>query len=138
MTETRQLLVNKIMCPDGTVLQSFHRYDYKEHVQEDGDEYFIDGGLEYQRYGGTSVDKIINLAVYTDSPHEIIRQEVVWGNRFDKNMNPLPEIRWIPIKDLTNDHLVAVYYHTQTGVYNKIMLDEINYRDLTLEDFKNE
>lgn len=135
MIESRKLLVNKIMCPDGTVLQSLHRYDFVEHTTSDGDYYFIDGGLEYQRYGGTHLDKVVNLAIYDTDPHTTIREEVVWGNRYDKDKNLLPKTRWIKIKDLTNDHLAGIYHHVEVGTYSKIMLDEINYRGLNLEDF---
>lgn len=37
----RELLVNKIRCPDGTILESRHRHDFKQHIQDDGREYFI-------------------------------------------------------------------------------------------------
>ena len=39
----RQLLVNKIQCPDGTIIQSKHQHDFVQHTQEDGREYAVVG-----------------------------------------------------------------------------------------------
>lgn len=36
------------------------------------------------------------------------RECLFWGQRYDKDMNMLPEVRWILIKDMTTDHIKAV------------------------------
>ena len=45
----RQLLLNRMKTPDGTILTSEHVHDYKQHLDKNGDTYMLDGGTEYQR-----------------------------------------------------------------------------------------
>ena len=132
MNEEPKLLHNSIQCPDGTILVSRHRHDFVEHKQEDGREYFIDGRLEYQRVGYSDRD-YTNLAVYEGDNHTLIRERFEWGKNFEKDMNRLPETIYLKLKDITQDHLVALIEYTN-GTYNtrihKVFVDELEYRNL--------
>lgn len=130
MTKQRELLVNKIQCPDGTILQSTHRHDYKEHTQEDGRSYFVDGGLAYQRIGHSDLE-FTDLSIYSDDPHEVIRKGFTWTSIYDKNGKLLdnPEVRFL--KDLDDKHVETLCYYTLKGYpekINKVFVDEFNYR----------
>jgi len=69
----RKLVYNAIRTPDGTLLESLNRHDYRTHLDKNGETYVNDGGNEYIR---RSLNKIEaeDLSVYTDSPHEQIRK----------------------------------------------------------------
>lgn len=128
--EQRQLLVNKIQCPDGTILESKHRHDYREHTQEDGRTYIIDGGLNYQRIG-FSDREYADLSVYADDDHSIIREDFEWVRRMDKNKKLLEEPQILKLKDLSNNHVESLCYFTVKGFpdfINKVFVDEHNYR----------
>lgn len=128
--EQRQLLVNKIQCPDGTILESKHRHDYQEHTQEDGREYMVDGGLIYQRIG-FSDEEFKDLTVYTDDDHSLIREHFEWTRRMDKNKKMLSEPQILKLKDMSNDHIENLCYFTVRGYpdfINKVFVDEHNYR----------
>ena len=126
----RELLVSKIRCPDGTVLQSTHQHDFKQHIQEDGREYFIDGGTQYQRIG-FSDEEFKDLSLYSDDPHEKIREDFIWGRNFGKNGKKLPQAEYIALKDLEDDHLESLCYFTLKGYpakINQVLVNEWNYR----------
>ena len=125
------LLHNSIMCPDGTVLVSKHQHDFQMHVQEDGREYFVDGGLQYQRIG-YSDKEYTNLCVSSDDPHEKIREPFEWARNFDKDMNKLPRPEVIKLKDITDDHLIALVEWTKDSYpkeIHKVFVDEVEYRN---------
>tara|TARA_R110000851_G_C12795886_1_gene536878 strand:+ start:31 stop:435 length:405 start_codon:yes stop_codon:yes gene_type:complete len=127
----KQILVNKIRCPDGTILESRHRHDYREHVQEDGEEYFIDGGLDYVRYGGTCIDKIEVLTSYYGDDHTDIRENFTWGRNFNKEMNRLPKTEFVLLKDITDSHLEALIDYTKdfsVKEINMLFKDELVFR----------
>lgn len=127
----KEILVNKIKCPDGTILESRYQHDYQCHVQEDEREYFVDGGLQYQRVG-SSDDEFTNLAVYSTDSHDKIRDNFVWGRSMDKNGKLLPEVEYIKLKNLTDDHVETLVYftlhHNYPSKINKVFVDEHNYR----------
>ncbi|AUR86413.1 hypothetical protein NVP1084O_206 [Vibrio phage 1.084.O._10N.261.49.F5] len=130
MLSDKQLLVNKIQCPDGTILESRHRHDFQIHTQQDGREYFTDGGLEYQRIGASD-EEFTNLAVYTTDPHEKIREEFVWGRNMDKKGKTLVQTEYLKLKDLEDDHVKTLCYFTLKGYpdkINKVFVDEHNWR----------
>lgn len=123
---TRKLLHNSIMCPDGTILVSVHRHDFVQHKQDDGRKYSVDGGLAYQHTGFSDTD-YTDLSVYSDSPHEDIRNCFTWTRRFDEDMNLLPSPERVLLKDITESHLKALVKYT-----------EESYPDYINEVFKNE
>lgn len=129
----RELLYNAIRCPDGTIIQSRHQHDYVEHTQADGSVYIVDGGLEYSRYGGTHLGLIDLLQVYTDDPHEKIREVFEWGNCLDKDGNDLGKTTYRKLKDLDDSHVVALVKWTSEGYpskINKVFVDEMKWRGL--------
>ena len=132
MINNNPLLHSCIQCPDGTLLVSRHQHDFVQHIQADGREYFLDGGLQYQRIG-YSDQEYINMSAYAEDPHTLIRERFEWGNRFDKDMKPLPKMVYIKLKDITCDHLIALVEYTSSDYpehIHKVFQDELAYRSL--------
>ena len=89
------------------------------------------GGLVYQRLG-YSDEIYVNLSCYTDDPHGIIRERFEWGRRYDADMNPVP-LEYIKLKDITDDHLLALVEFTKEGYdkkFSKVFKDEVEWRGL--------
>ena len=99
-----QLIANRIQTPDGTILQSFNRHDYKEHLDANGEVYIVDGGLEYQRRS-LNQEPATDLSVYVGDDHQHIRTAFCWGT-YGK-CGTLPR-RWVPLADLDTDHILAI------------------------------
>lgn len=102
---TPQLLAQRIQTPDGTILQSFNRHDYKTHVDAITNEtYMVDGGLDYCR--GT-VNKVpaTSLCVFVGDDFHHIRSAFCWGTRGVNGDQPL---KYVPLKDLDIDHIQAI------------------------------
>lgn len=100
----KQLIHNSIQTPDGTILTSKHRHDFVCHLDKNGEEYQIDGGLDYQR-GSVNTIPARDLSVYDDEPHKIIREYLErgsYGKEFDQSL------KYIKLKNMTDDHLEAV------------------------------
>jgi len=91
----KELLVNRIQTPDGTILTSTHRHDYVTHIDKNGETYMLDGGTDYVR---TSINKepAVNISIYTDSPFEEIRNNLVRN---------AANGRQVLLKDMTVQHL---------------------------------
>ena len=102
---TQQLLAQRIRTPDGTILQSFNRHDYKTHLDaKTGETYMVDGGLDYCR--GT-INKVPaeDLCVYVGDDFNHIRAAFSWGTRGKDGQQPL---KYVPMKDLDTDHIQAI------------------------------
>lgn len=126
---TDQLLVNKIICPDGTELHSKHRRDYKEHEQDDGRIYFIDGGFDYQRIGFSDTE-FTNHTYYVGDDHSKIREHFTWISRLDKDENPIEPVER-KLKDLTDGHINALVGWTKEDYpkyINDLFIAEKEYR----------
>ena len=124
MTEVR-LIANRWQCPDGTVLQSMHRYDCVTHKDTlTGEDCLVDGGLfGYIRIAGN----LKNLCVYSNDPHELQRESFHWGTygRDGKRART-----FIAAKDMTTDHIEAVI-ETQDRIapeIKELFLNELAYR----------
>lgn len=121
------ILANRIQTPDGTILQSFNRHDFKMHKDAvTGESYGIDGGCDYLRRIGT-MSGCKDLSVYSDDPHEVIREAMHWGTRGKDGKQPLT---YIPLKDMETSHIQACL-ETQPrmhSAFRQSMINELEYR----------
>jgi hypothetical protein len=140
------LLANWIMCPDGTMLPSFHRHDYRVHETEDRAESdisphterevrlsVVDGGSDYLRRGG----KYTEMSVYSDDPFEVIRRFVCRGGR---GKDSTEHLTWTPLFRINDEWLLAlIEYESEsnpTNLFLKYYEMELEYRkinNLTIE-----
>ena len=127
--EKARIVSNRILTPDGTILESMHRHDYVTYEDANGLEYMVDGGLDYLRRNVHDDAPYIELSVYSDSPHDVIREVFKWGTRGKDGRKPLT---YVPLKDLTTEHIEAIL-ETQTHIQEfirNIFLDELNFRKI--------
>jgi hypothetical protein len=121
------LLANRIITPDGTVLQSLSTHHYCAHRDRKTDEvYFTDGGLSYVRRSVNKVPATV-ADVYSDSPFSEIRSAFHWGTRGEDGMQPL---QYVPLKDLTTEHIRNILMSQTHLVYDIVcaFIQEIQYR----------
>jgi len=120
------LLVNSIQCPDGTIIESRHWHDFVQHIQEDGRSYAVDGGNVYQRIM-FSDKEFKDLSVYSDDPHELIRERFTWGTYGPDRDQPLS---FILLKDMTEDHIQAILdtQHQITKSVRLMFMSELVFR----------
>ncbi|MCY9861105.1 hypothetical protein OTK49_00985 [Vibrio coralliirubri] len=105
----KQLIINQMRTPDGTLLISYHTHDFVSHTDANGDEYFVDGGTSYQRHSVNN-EPLIDESIYVGADHELIREHFTWGTRGKDGLSPL---EFKPLKDLTSEHIKAIL-ETQT------------------------
>ena len=123
-----RLLRNAIQTPDGTILESRTRHDYKEHKDANGWVYMNDGGLDYHRRIINKNLPELNLCLTEADPHAMVREKVTWGTYGKEQDQPLSHIA---IMDMTDGHLQAVL-DTQKNMYPQIrnlMEAELEYRE---------
>lgn len=127
-----KLLANRIKTPDGTILESVHRHDYKTYIDKNGLEYMVDGGLEYLRRNVQDSAPATEMSVYNTDPHETIREAFKWGTRGIDGKQPLT---YVVLKDMTTDHIEAIL-ETQTHITQEIrqvFINELDYRNESLQ-----
>ena len=133
-----KILYNAIKTPDGTILESTHVHDFCYHLDKvSGEGYLNDGGCEYVR---RSVNKVPyeDLTVYDDGKFTTQRKYVRWGRNYDENNTRLKETEWIPIKDLSTEHIYNIldYFKikitTNNSIY-RLLEEEILYRCNVIE-----
>lgn len=121
------ILRNAIRTPDGTILESRSRHDYVTHVDANGEEYMVDGGLSYSRQNINKVPAE-SLVITTEDKHEDIREGFSWGTYGINGDQPLKHVF---LKDMDKDHIEAIL-KTQTHVpeYMRDMFrDELQFRE---------
>lgn len=97
------LIRNAIKTPDGTILESTHRHDYKEHTDANGKTYMVDGGLEYVRCSAHGDE--VHLSLYDDEPHDIQASVLKWGTYGINGDQPL---KYVTIAEMDTAHIEAV------------------------------
>ena len=99
-----RIIANVMITPDGTVLQSYHRHDYKTHKDANGEEYMIDGGNDYVR---TSVNRepAQYITIEENHPHTLKREWFAWGTYGKQGNEPLT---WKHLKDMDTSHIEAI------------------------------
>ena len=117
------IIYSAILTPDGTLLESRHRHDYKEYVDANGETYLIDGGCNYVR---SSVNKepaeFIQLT--EKDPIEVIREYWNWGSYGPSGDQPL---HYVLLKDMEEDHMKAILDNCTTR-WEDLFKREIEYR----------
>lgn len=132
----RQLVYNAVRCLScNEVLVSYYGHDYKTCSCDN--QTMVDGGNNYQRYGGKDLNLVETIAYFDDDPYEVVRTVATRGTRGKEMNEPL---KWITLDKLTDNHLQAIvdYYALHQGdkVLNpreknwhlKLIHKEIEYR----------
>ena len=94
------IIYNAIRTPDGTVIESKHRWDYQDHTDANGQVYAVDGGNDYIRRIGPW--DYTELSVTPDDKHEVIRKVFKWRSYGKSGNEPA---RDTALKDLTDNHI---------------------------------
>lgn len=117
---------NSLKTPDGTILQSRHRHDYRSHKDTNGKTYMVDGGLAYIRSSANGDEEY--LTVTLAEPHEQVREACDWGT-YGKDGDQL--LSYIKLCDMTTDHIEAVLQNVPSiNIGIKIaMKNELDYRE---------
>lgn len=141
MNIDNQIILNRIKTPDGTILTSYHRHDYKSYEDCNGETYIVDGGNEYLRRS-VNIEPYEELSVYYSSDerdYPKIRESFHRGGRGKNGDQPLT---WIPLSEMSNEHIQnCIVYNDKLGMskslanylYNK----ELKYRqqmEIFIED----
>ena len=137
--EDRQIILNQIKTPDGTILKSMHRHDYVTYTDANGLEYMVDGGTDYLRRNMHENAPHEELTIYSDAPFEIIRENVCRGGRGKDGTEPLT---WVPIAKMSDAWLQAcITYNADRGLElsqsSKFYKMELMYRQeqgISIED----
>lgn len=106
------ILQNALKVTDNgkvTYLKSCNRHDFVNYDFVNGGTVFIDGGLDYFRFGATKVKdenvKIEDFGLTSESCIDEIREKLLWGTNGLKGDQPT---KYLPIKELTLEHLQAI------------------------------
>ena len=134
----RTIVLNSIRTPDGTVLISRHRHDFVTHHDKNGQDYAVDGGLDYlKRMGPRDYE---DLSVHADEPFEKVRKNFYRGT---KGKNSDEDLRYVALCDMTEEHLIATLEYIKENsrhtdyktVYYKLYQKELEYRKV--HEWKN-
>ena len=135
-----EIVLNRIQTPDGTILTSTHRHDFKTYTDANGQTYMVDGGLDYLRRNVVAPPhQYKELSVYDDAPFEIIRESFEWGTFGKDGKQP---IRKIKLCEMSDAHIDAILNHRTTMMslkpkYQDLFKREIGYRidnNIVVED----
>ena len=98
----KQIILNRVQCREcGEVLTSYNRHDYK--TCGCTNETMVDGGTDYQRYGGLNLDLVdTSSTIYLSDDHAMNRSAAHWGNRGKDGRSPLS---YKSIADMSNIHI---------------------------------
>ena len=125
----KQILCNRIQTPDGTILISHNRHDYKTHVDKNGYEYMVDGGMDYLRRNIVQEAPYTEMSVYDDSPYETIREVLFRGGRGKDGKQPL---KYVALNEMSNDWVESVIGYEELvrpdNRYLKYYRQEVEYR----------
>ena len=137
MNGLEQIILNRVQCKScGQVLTSYHRHDYKTCGCDN--ETMVDGGNEYQRYGGKDLDLVdASSTIYLSDDHEMNRSAAHWGNRGKDGLQPLS---YKSVADMSNQHINNILLDMEGRIapwIEDIMKTERMYRitnNITIDD----
>lgn len=114
----KQLIHNSVTCLQcGEVLVSKHVHDYQ--VCSCPQATMVDGGDSYGRYGGKDLNLVQTNYLYSDAPHEQIREKISRGSRGKSGRG---ELKYILLKDIDDEYLDAlIEYEQKLRPFNKYL-----------------
>ena len=123
-----QIILNRVQCKScGEVLTSYNRHDYKTCGCEN--ETMVDGGTDYQRYGGKDLSLVDSSStIYLSDDHMMNRSAAHWGNRGKDGRSPLS---YKSIADMSNEHIINILLDMRGRIapwMERIMDDEMLHR----------
>jgi hypothetical protein len=123
------LVYNAIRTPDGTILESTHRHDYKTYVDKNGEKYMVDGGLEYIRRNVNDKAPYKELSVALEDGQDKVRDVVKWGTYGIDGNQPLT---YILLKDMNTEHIRAVLENVprMSPAYKEAFKEELKLRSI--------
>lgn len=133
-----RIILNRIQTPDGTILTSRHRHDFKTYLDKNGLQYSVDGGFDYlARYSYSDEDsKYKELSVYSNSDFEVIRESLEWGSYGKRGDQPLT---YKPISQLSNVHIKNIVNdNVCENWFKSYLLEELAYRKKHKINIKDE
>ena len=116
----KNLIKNAMQTPDGTILDSTHRHDYKTHTDANGKTYMVDGGLDYVRRSAHGDEE--DLCLYDDAPHIIQASVLEWGTYGINGDQPL---KYVTIAEMDTAHLEAVLELNVNPTHKACMQQEL-------------
>lgn len=128
--QARQLVLNQIQTPDGTVLTSRFRHDYQSHLDENGETYVVDGGTSYAMRSVNNIPAK-ELSVYADECHTKVRCVLTWGTY---GINGDEPCKFLTLNEMTTPHIEAVIKNVKRldPWRKQIMENELAYRKHSL------
>jgi len=133
MTE-RFIVLNQIRTPDGTILRSINRHDYRTYIDKNGKEYMVDGGTDYLRRNVHEDAPYDELSVYSDDSFDVIRRSLHWGTYGPKGDQAK---RYVPMAEMSDDHIRAIL-DTQPqvqGILRQWFKEELRCRECGLYEY---
>ena len=121
----RTLVANAIRTPDGTILQSYHRHDYKSYKDKNGSSYAVDGGLDYLKRSFSTGAKFDELSVYSDAPFLLIR---IFYHVYKQDENIYVRLCDIPNNWLKDNYIYNDERGNSETFESLIYLTELEYR----------
>jgi len=125
-----------IQCPDGTILETKHRHDYRTHLDTTtGEIYMIDGGHGYYYRTSKNIIEAKSLIVTTDDPFELQRAIPFWKS-YGKNAEHYPEGIHLSLEQMEDDHIFNILdtqQHIKGTSVERMFLNELDYRKLLVK-----
>ena len=128
-----QLIRNAIQTPDGTILESTHRHDYKHYTDANGKTYMVDGGLDYVRRSAHGDE--IDLCLHDDAPHEVQRNILKWGTY---GINQDQRLKYVTIAEMDTAHIEAVVKLNVNPILKACMFEELLRRLIDTEAYNGQ
>jgi len=108
-----------LTTPDGTVLISHHRHDFRTHTDKNGKFYFIDGGSDYTRTTNHGDERFFTV----DENDDWETQRLFFG-RYN-----VPTDKFTTLARMSNDYLINAYIYALANQQPTDRLStEIDYR----------
>ena len=122
----RKLIKNSIRTPDGVILTSRHRHDFKSHKDKNGEIYMNDGGIDYIKRS-VNIKPYEVLSLYTTDSFEKLRGGLEWAT-YGKNGDE--ELQYKSVSNMSTKHILAVLSNCIVADYMKEIFEkEISYRN---------